>query len=77
MLGRSLFAILAIVLSVLLRYTNSDYPFGIVKLFLPTNKTSAQRSTKHTHKTKYRVTGTPLKNWGTDKTMAKVKSESK
>jgi len=29
-----------------------------------------------THKTKYRLTGTPLKNWGTDNTMAKVKSES-
>jgi hypothetical protein len=27
--------LLAIVLSVLLRYTDSDYPFGIVKLFLP------------------------------------------
>ena len=33
--------LLTIVLSVLLRYTNSDYPFGILKLFLqnigPTN----------------------------------------
>ena len=26
---------LAIVLSVLLRYTDYDYPFGIIKLFLP------------------------------------------
>jgi len=26
--------LLAIVLSVLLRYTDSDYPFGILKLFL-------------------------------------------
>ena len=38
MFCRSLFVILyffllAIVLSVLLRYTNSDYPFGIVELF--------------------------------------------
>ena len=33
---RSLFVLflLAIVLSVLLRYTDSDYPFGIFKLFL-------------------------------------------
>ena len=29
------FFLLAIVLSVLLRYTYSDYPFGIFKLFLP------------------------------------------
>jgi hypothetical protein len=29
-----LFVILVIALSVLLRYTNSDYPFGIFKLFL-------------------------------------------
>ena len=28
------FFLLAIVLSVLLRYTDSDYPFGIFKLFL-------------------------------------------
>ena len=34
MFCRSLFVILAIVLSVLLRYTDSDYPFGIFKLFL-------------------------------------------
>jgi hypothetical protein len=39
MLCRSLFVLLyffflAIVLSVLLRYTDSDYPFGIFKLFL-------------------------------------------
>jgi len=26
---------LSIVLSVLLRYTDSDYPFGIFKIFLP------------------------------------------
>ena len=31
---RSLFVLLAIVLYVLLRYTDSDYPFGIFKLFL-------------------------------------------
>ena len=31
---RSLFDLLAIVLSVLLRFTDSDYPFGIFKLFL-------------------------------------------
>ena len=30
--------LLAIVLSVLLRYTDSDYPFGIFKLFLMTVK---------------------------------------
>ena len=30
----SLFVLLAIVLSVLLRYMDSDYPFGIFKLFL-------------------------------------------
>ena len=29
--------LLAIVLSVLFRFTNSDYPFGIIKLFLYTN----------------------------------------
>jgi len=29
-----LFVLLAIVLSVLLRYTDSDYPFGVFKLFL-------------------------------------------
>jgi hypothetical protein len=34
MLCRSAFVLLAIVLSVLLRYTDSDYPFGIFKLFL-------------------------------------------
>ena len=28
------FFLLAIVLSILLRYTDSDYPFGIFKLFL-------------------------------------------
>ena len=32
--GRQLFVLLAIVLSVLLRYTDSDYPFAIFKLFL-------------------------------------------
>jgi len=31
---RSLFVLLATMLSVLLRYTESDYPFGIFKLFL-------------------------------------------
>ena len=34
MFCRSLFVLLSIVLSVLLRYTDSDYPFGIFKLFL-------------------------------------------
>ena len=34
MFCRSSFVVLAIVLSVLLRYTDSDYPFGIFKLFL-------------------------------------------
>jgi len=34
MFGRSLLVILAIVLSVFLSYTYSDYPFGIFKLFL-------------------------------------------
>ena len=34
MFCRSLFFSVAIVLSVLLRYTDSDYPFGIFKLFL-------------------------------------------
>jgi hypothetical protein len=32
--------LLAIVLSVLLRYTDSNYPFGIFKLFLPFRSTS-------------------------------------
>ena len=32
---RSLFVLLAIVLPVLLRFTDFDYPFGIFKLFLP------------------------------------------
>jgi len=32
---RSLFVLLAIALSVLLRFMDSDYPFGILKLFLP------------------------------------------
>ena len=36
---------LAIVLSVLLRYTDSDYPFGILKLF--SHKTKKNK-TKHT-----------------------------
>jgi hypothetical protein len=31
---RSLFVLLVIVLSVLLQFTASDYPFGIFKLFL-------------------------------------------
>ena len=35
MLCRSLFFLLVIVLSVLLRFMDSDYPFGIFKLFLP------------------------------------------
>ena len=34
MFCRSLFVLLCIVLSVLLRFTASDYPFGIFKLFL-------------------------------------------
>jgi hypothetical protein len=34
MFCRSLFVLLAIVLSILLRFTDSDYPFGIFKLFL-------------------------------------------
>ena len=34
MFCRSLFVLLTIVLSVLLRYTDSDFPFGIFKLFL-------------------------------------------
>ena len=34
MFCRSSFVLLAIVLYVLLRYTDSDYPFGIFKLFL-------------------------------------------
>ena len=34
MFFRSLFVLLAITLSVLLRYTDSDYPFGIFKPFL-------------------------------------------
>jgi hypothetical protein len=72
--------LLAIVLSVLLRYTNSDCPFGIFKLFLkicwivPKNIYSfwiklfyfilEVRSTKHTYKTKDRVTRTPVKTAG-------------
>jgi hypothetical protein len=61
------------VLSVLLQYTDSDYPFGIFKLFLNIlpnnsnkNKTTGvtqkdkQRSTKHTYKTKDRVPRTPV-----------------
>jgi len=32
--GSMYFFLLAIVLSILLRYTDSDYPFGIFKLFL-------------------------------------------
>jgi hypothetical protein len=34
MFCRSLFVLLAIVLSVLIRFTDSDYPFGIFRLFL-------------------------------------------
>ena len=34
MLCRSLFVLLTIALSVLFRFTTSDYPFGIFKLFL-------------------------------------------
>jgi hypothetical protein len=63
--------LLTIVLSVLLRFTNSDYSYCIFKLFLSiyyngNNKLvphvkNKQRSTKHSHKTKDRVTRTPLK----------------
>jgi hypothetical protein len=56
--------ILAIVLSVLLWYTDSDYPCGILwPLYCPKEKgqKDKQRSTKHTHQTKDRVTRTPLK----------------
>jgi hypothetical protein len=50
--------LLAIVLSVLLRHTDSDYPFGIFKLFV-----LSIRSTEHAKKnySKDRVTRTPLK----------------
>ena len=45
MFSRSLFVLflLAIVLSVL-RFTDSDYPFGIFKLFYDTNKTALRIS---------------------------------
>ena len=36
MFCRSLFVLLTIVLSVLVRFTDPDYPFGIFKLFLYT-----------------------------------------
>ena len=41
MFCKSLFVLLAIVLPVLLRYTNSDYHFGIFKLFLIDRKVIA------------------------------------
>jgi hypothetical protein len=55
-----------------LLYTDSDCPFGIFKLFLykkyilipswfAKQKKDKQRSTKHTYKTKDRVTRNPLK----------------
>jgi len=44
--------LLAIVLSVLLRYTDSDYPFGIFKLFLETG-----RNTNHFAKLFWPETG--------------------
>jgi hypothetical protein len=61
--------LLAIVLSVLLRFMDSDYPFGILwplcclsfDLWMKKDK---QQSTKHTYKTKDRVTRTPLKTGG-------------
>jgi hypothetical protein len=78
--------LLTIVLSVLLRYRDSDCPFGIFKLFFAllanhppkhiieeeqTTQWSKekvqkdkQRSTKHTYKTKNRVTRTSLKIGG-------------
>jgi hypothetical protein len=34
LLYRDVFVLLAIVLSVLIRFTDSDYPFGIFRLFL-------------------------------------------
>jgi hypothetical protein len=107
MFCRSLFVLflLAIMLSVLLRYTDTDYPFGIFKLFLcifqkvvvkdryltigSTRKTQhmcgstfptklcnvhQQRSTKHTHKTKDRVTRTPLKTRGELRCSGRVSS---
>jgi hypothetical protein len=51
MLCRSLFVLLsfslAIVLSVLLRYTDSDYPFGIFKLSLQVLDEQAQYKNKN------------------------------
>ena len=41
MFCRSLFVLLTIVMPVLLRYTDSDYPFGIFKLFLIDKKVIA------------------------------------
>jgi hypothetical protein len=66
---------IAIVLSVL-RFTDSDYPFGIFKLFLNVNwavyyiyiddegNLNKQRSTKNAHTTTDRVTRTPLRTGG-------------
>jgi hypothetical protein len=38
MFGRSLFVVLAIVLSVRVQFTDSEYPFSILKVFLQENE---------------------------------------
>jgi preprotein translocase subunit SecG len=80
-----IFKLLSIVLSVLLQYTDSDYPFGIFKLLSRTRTDNTmdkikstndkQRSTKHTYKTKDRVTRTPLKTEGELGCSGRVRSD--
>ena len=63
---RSLFVLfrLTIALSALLRFTDSDYPFGIFKLFLMNTMSTNNDLQSTSKKTKDRATKTPLKTKG-------------
>jgi len=50
---------LAIVLSVLLRYTNSDYPIGILKLFLYSSQPACEKIHPNQHSERLAKTGSP------------------
>jgi hypothetical protein len=61
MLCRSAFVLLTIVLSVLLRYTDSDYPYGTKEKQIKQNTKQGRKQTRLKHKQAQQIPNTKAK----------------